>query len=127
LAPWVKPSVFPRLGVLALLIVLLVAQQPWVGAFSRKVMELNFVLEQDIAPSSRSFPQNISIPTQKVGAPNIPRARGFVCLFTQACHDGLGLGLFEDVGAGQAQARQYRHHLMCVVVFPAERSGRGKP
>jgi 2-hydroxychromene-2-carboxylate isomerase len=48
LAPWVKASVFPRLGVLPLRIVLLGAQQPWVGAFSRKVMELNFALDQDI-------------------------------------------------------------------------------
>src|SRR6516165_6711774 len=48
LAPWVKPSVFPRLGVLPLRIVLLGAHQPWVGAFSRKVMELNFALDQDI-------------------------------------------------------------------------------
>jgi 2-hydroxychromene-2-carboxylate isomerase len=48
LAPWLKPSVFPRLGVLPLRIVLLGAQQPWVGAFSRKVMELNFALDQDI-------------------------------------------------------------------------------
>jgi 2-hydroxychromene-2-carboxylate isomerase len=28
--------------------VLLSAQQPWIGAFSRKVMELNFALDQDI-------------------------------------------------------------------------------
>jgi 2-hydroxychromene-2-carboxylate isomerase len=48
LAPWVRPSVFPRLGVLPLRIVLFGAEQPWVGAFSRKVMELNFVLDQDI-------------------------------------------------------------------------------
>jgi 2-hydroxychromene-2-carboxylate isomerase len=48
LAPWAKPSVFPRLGVLPSQIVLLGAQQPWVGAFSRKVMELNFALDQDI-------------------------------------------------------------------------------
>ena len=48
LSPWVKPSVFPRLGVLPLRIVLLGAEQPWVGAFCRKVMELNFVRDQDI-------------------------------------------------------------------------------
>jgi len=48
LAPWVKPSVFPRLGVLPLRIVLLGAQQPWVGAFCRNVMKLNFALDQDI-------------------------------------------------------------------------------
>ena len=48
LSPWVKPSVFPRLGVLPLRIVLLGAEQPWVGAFCRKVMELNFAHDRDI-------------------------------------------------------------------------------
>nr|WP_210345555.1 DsbA family protein [Bradyrhizobium sp. CCBAU 53421] len=48
LAAWVKPNVFPRLGVLPLRIVLLGADQPWVGAFCRKVMELNFAHDQDI-------------------------------------------------------------------------------
>jgi 2-hydroxychromene-2-carboxylate isomerase len=48
LAPWVKPSVFPRLGVLPLRIALLGVDQPWIGAFCRKVMELNFVRDQDI-------------------------------------------------------------------------------
>lgn len=48
LAPWRMPSVFPRLGVLPSRIVLLGAEQPWVGAFSRRVMELNFALDQDI-------------------------------------------------------------------------------
>jgi 2-hydroxychromene-2-carboxylate isomerase len=48
LPPWVKPSVFPRLGLLPSRIVLLGAEQPWVGAFCRKVMELNFVLDQEI-------------------------------------------------------------------------------
>src|SRR5215472_8580627 len=48
LAPWVKPSVFPRLGVLPLRIALLGVDEPWIGAFCRKVMELNFVRDQDI-------------------------------------------------------------------------------
>jgi len=48
LAPWRMPSVFPRLGVLPSRIVLLGAEQPWVGAFSRRVMDLNFALDQDI-------------------------------------------------------------------------------
>ncbi len=48
LAPWVQPSVFPRLAVLPMRIVLLGADQTWVAAFCRKVMELNFVLDQDI-------------------------------------------------------------------------------
>ena len=56
LAPWVKPSVFPRLGVLPLRIMLLGAEQPWVGAFSRRVMELNFALDQDINHSDQMAP-----------------------------------------------------------------------
>ena len=48
LSPWIKPSVFPRLGVLPLRIVLLASDQPWMAAFCRKVMELNFVQDQDI-------------------------------------------------------------------------------
>jgi 2-hydroxychromene-2-carboxylate isomerase len=56
LAPWVKPSVFPRLGVLPLRIVLLGAEHPWVGAFSRRVMELNFALDQDINHSDQMAP-----------------------------------------------------------------------
>ena len=65
LAPWVKPSVFPRLGVLPLRIVLLGAEQPWVGAFSRRVMELNFALDQDINQPEQMAPilSDLRLPT----------------------------------------------------------------
>jgi 2-hydroxychromene-2-carboxylate isomerase len=53
LSPWVRPSVFPRLGVLPLRIALLGAEQPWIGAFCRSVMELNFVQDQDINQPDR--------------------------------------------------------------------------
>ena len=56
LAPWRMPSVFPRLGVLPSRIVLSGAEQPWVGAFSRKVMELNFALDEDINHVERITP-----------------------------------------------------------------------
>jgi 2-hydroxychromene-2-carboxylate isomerase len=56
LAPWVKPSVFPRLGVLPLRIALLGVDQPWIGAFCRKVMELNFVRDQDINQPEQMAP-----------------------------------------------------------------------
>jgi 2-hydroxychromene-2-carboxylate isomerase len=46
--PWAKPSVFPRLGVLPLRVALLGAEAPWMGAFCRRVMELNFVHDEDI-------------------------------------------------------------------------------
>ena len=56
LAPWVEPSVFPRLGVLPLRIALLGVDQPWIGAFCRKVMELNFVRGQDINQPEQMVP-----------------------------------------------------------------------
>jgi 2-hydroxychromene-2-carboxylate isomerase len=45
---WKQPSTFPRLGVLPLRIALLAADQPWIGLFCQQVMELNFVLDEDI-------------------------------------------------------------------------------
>jgi 2-hydroxychromene-2-carboxylate isomerase len=45
---WVQPTTFPRLGVLPLRVALLGAETPWIGAFCRRVMELNFVLDKDI-------------------------------------------------------------------------------
>lgn len=53
---WTRPSTFPRLGVLPLRLALLGVDQGWIGAFCRQVMELNFVLDQDIndpAPMAR--------------------------------------------------------------------------
>jgi 2-hydroxychromene-2-carboxylate isomerase len=48
LPPWTPPTVFPRLGVLPLRIVLVGNGASWTGAFCREVMKLNFVLDQDI-------------------------------------------------------------------------------
>jgi len=45
---WVQPSVFPRLGVLPLRLALLGSEAPWIERFCRRVMELNFALDQDI-------------------------------------------------------------------------------
>jgi len=45
---WVQPSTFPRVGVLPSRVALLGAEMPWIGDFCRRVMELNFVLDQDI-------------------------------------------------------------------------------
>ncbi|MEJ0019554.1 MAG: 2-hydroxychromene-2-carboxylate isomerase [Acetobacteraceae bacterium] len=46
---WTRPSTFPRVAVLPVRVALLGAGQPWMGAFCRRVMELNFVHDQDIA------------------------------------------------------------------------------
>jgi 2-hydroxychromene-2-carboxylate isomerase len=45
---WQQPSAFPRLGVLPLRIALVGVDQPWIGAFCRRVMELNFAEDEDI-------------------------------------------------------------------------------
>jgi 2-hydroxychromene-2-carboxylate isomerase len=50
---WVQPTTFPRLGVLPARIALLGAEQPWIGAFCRQVMELNFGLDTDINQTDR--------------------------------------------------------------------------
>jgi 2-hydroxychromene-2-carboxylate isomerase len=53
---WTQPSTFPCLGVQPLRLALLRAEQAWIGAFCRRVMALNVVLDQDIndpAPMAR--------------------------------------------------------------------------
>jgi 2-hydroxychromene-2-carboxylate isomerase len=45
---WTKPTTFPRIGVLPVRVALLGAEQPWIGQFCGRVMELNFVHDQDI-------------------------------------------------------------------------------
>lgn len=50
---WKQPSTFPRLGVLPLRIALLGVDQPWIGNFCRRVMELNFVYDEEINQPDR--------------------------------------------------------------------------
>ncbi len=53
---WTRPSTFPRMSVLPARVALLGADQPWIGAFCRRVMELNFALDQDINAPERLAP-----------------------------------------------------------------------
>ncbi len=53
---WTKPSAFPRLSVLPARVALLGATEPWIGAFCRRVMELNFVHDEDINNADRLVP-----------------------------------------------------------------------
>jgi 2-hydroxychromene-2-carboxylate isomerase len=46
---WRRPSVFPRLAVLPLRVALLGADQPWMGAYCRRIMAMNFAEDRDIA------------------------------------------------------------------------------
>jgi len=53
---WKQPTTFPRLGVLPSRVALLGANQPWIGAFCRRAMELNFALDQDINQPEKLTP-----------------------------------------------------------------------
>lgn len=46
--PWNKPSTFPRAAILPLRVALIGADQPWMGEYCKKIMQLNFVADQDI-------------------------------------------------------------------------------
>ncbi|WP_240636007.1 2-hydroxychromene-2-carboxylate isomerase [Caldimonas tepidiphila] len=48
--PWKKPSVFPRSAVLPMRVAAAHAGQPWIGAYCREMMRLNFALDRDIDP-----------------------------------------------------------------------------
>jgi 2-hydroxychromene-2-carboxylate isomerase len=61
---WTQPSTFPRSGVLPARVTLVGAEQPWIGAFSRAVMELNFALDQDI-----NQPDHLAPILTKLGLP----------------------------------------------------------
>lgn len=46
--PWNKPSAFPRRALLPLRIAVLAHAQPWLAAFCRRIMHLNFVDDREI-------------------------------------------------------------------------------
>jgi 2-hydroxychromene-2-carboxylate isomerase len=46
--PWKRPSIFPRTAILPARIALLGAEQPWIALFAQRIMQLNFVADQDI-------------------------------------------------------------------------------
>jgi 2-hydroxychromene-2-carboxylate isomerase len=53
---WTRPSAFPRPSVLPARVALVGAEEPWIGAFSKKVMDLNFVRDQDINDTAHLAP-----------------------------------------------------------------------
>jgi 2-hydroxychromene-2-carboxylate isomerase len=44
---WTRPSAFPRNAMLPHRVALLGADEPWIGAFCRRVMQMNFVEDRD--------------------------------------------------------------------------------
>ena len=46
--PWQKPSQFPRRALLPMRVALIGEDQPWMGAYCRRIMRMNFVEDRDI-------------------------------------------------------------------------------
>jgi 2-hydroxychromene-2-carboxylate isomerase len=61
---WVRPSTFPRLGVLPSRVALLAAGESWIGEFCRQAMQLNFVRDEDINQPDRiaAILDNLGVP-----------------------------------------------------------------
>lgn len=62
--PWTKPSVFPRRSLLPVRIAMLGANQPWMGAFCRRIMQMNFGEDRDI-----DSPEAVSDALNELGLP----------------------------------------------------------
>ena len=50
--PWQRPSAFPRASVLPARVALLATGQPWMPEFCRRMMQLNFASDRDIADAA---------------------------------------------------------------------------
>jgi 2-hydroxychromene-2-carboxylate isomerase len=62
--PWRRPSNFPRRALLPIRVALLGAGQPWVEAFCRQMMLMNFVLDREI-----DAPEPVSEALAELGLP----------------------------------------------------------
>jgi len=65
---WTKPTGFPRLSILPARVALLGADEAWIGAFCRQVMELNFVHDEDIDKADSLVPilRELDLPADEI-------------------------------------------------------------
>jgi len=66
--PWKQPTNFPRAAVLPLRIALVGATQPWMGAFCRRTMSMNFAEDRDIdSPEAmRDLLVSLDLPAHRI-------------------------------------------------------------
>ena len=66
--PWQRPTVFPRSSLLPLRVALVGAEQPWIGAYCRRIMSLNFAEDREIdAPNLLAeVLTQLSLPAQTI-------------------------------------------------------------
>jgi 2-hydroxychromene-2-carboxylate isomerase len=62
--PWQQPSTFPRCALLPARVALVGAAQPWIGAYCRRIMTINFADDQDI-----DSPEVVGAVLQQLGLP----------------------------------------------------------
>jgi 2-hydroxychromene-2-carboxylate isomerase len=63
-----RPTVFPRAALLAMRVALLGAEQPWMAAYCRKIMQLNFVDDRDIGSADvvQQALGDVGLPAQQI-------------------------------------------------------------
>jgi 2-hydroxychromene-2-carboxylate isomerase len=63
-----RPSTFPRAALLAMRVALLGAEEPWIAAWCRKIMQLNFADDRDIGSVEvvSEALQSLGLPTQQI-------------------------------------------------------------
>ena len=66
--PWRQPLAFPRRALLPLRVATLGANEPWIGAFCRDVMQLNFAQDREIdSPAAvGDVLEHLGLPAQQV-------------------------------------------------------------
>lgn len=66
--PWKRPSQFPRSGLLALRVALLGADEPWIGAFCRRIATINFAEDLEIESPERvaEVLSSLGLPAQQI-------------------------------------------------------------
>ena len=79
--PWVRPTVFPRSGLLPLRVALVGADQDWMGAYCRRMMSLNFAENREI--------DSVEVVADVLGQLNLPAQR----IITEAQSDANKLRL----------------------------------
>src|SRR5580698_9794978 len=62
--PWRRPAVFPRRALLPLRVAIFGVDEPWIGAFCRDVMRLNFAQDREI-----DSPETVSEVLMQQGLP----------------------------------------------------------
>jgi len=67
---WTRPTTFPRGSLLPARVALVGADKPWMGEYCRRVMQLNFAVDQDIdsAAALSEVLAQLGLPTQDIVA-----------------------------------------------------------